>query len=107
MLSSVPNMSPADTCFGIWSTVLAEYTFRVPSARSSTWAVEAERHAVRARVAEVDGHGVAAVRAEDWPEAPVDLGEGLVPRRRLEGAAPAHERDAAGRSGSASSSFRA
>ena len=22
-LSAVPNMSPADTCFGIWSTVLA------------------------------------------------------------------------------------
>jgi len=38
MLSTVPNMSPAATCFGIWSTVLAENTFRVPSARSSTWA---------------------------------------------------------------------
>ena len=34
-LSAVPNMRPADTCFGIWSTVLAEKTFRVPSARRS------------------------------------------------------------------------
>ena len=32
---AVPNMSPALTCFGIWSTVLAENTLRVPSARSS------------------------------------------------------------------------
>ena len=34
-LRAVPNMSPALTCFGIWSTVLAEKTLRVPSARSS------------------------------------------------------------------------
>ena len=24
MLSAAPNISPAETCFGIWSTVLAE-----------------------------------------------------------------------------------
>ena len=27
----VPNMSPADTCLGIWSSVDAEKTFFVPS----------------------------------------------------------------------------
>ena len=32
--SIVPNMRPAETCFGIWSTVLAVYRFCVPSARS-------------------------------------------------------------------------
>ena len=31
-LSPPPNMSPVATCFGIWSTVLAEKTLRVPSA---------------------------------------------------------------------------
>ena len=34
--SAPPNIRPADTCFGIWSTVLAENTLWVPSARSST-----------------------------------------------------------------------
>ena len=29
-------MSPPATCFGIWSTVLAENTFFVPSARTKT-----------------------------------------------------------------------
>ena len=29
MVMGVPNISPADTCFGIWSTVLAEKTFVV------------------------------------------------------------------------------
>ena len=33
----VPNMNPAATCFGIWSTVLAEYRFLVPSRRRNTW----------------------------------------------------------------------
>src|SRR5205814_9565483 len=56
--------------------------------------VEADRHAVGARVAEVHGHRIAPVLAEDRPETPVDLGEGLVPRRGREHAAPAHERDA-------------
>ena len=32
MLSAAPNISPADTCLGIWSTVVAEKTLRVPSA---------------------------------------------------------------------------
>jgi hypothetical protein len=32
--SIVPNMWPAETCFGIWSTVEAEYMFCVPSTRS-------------------------------------------------------------------------
>jgi hypothetical protein len=31
-LRPVPNMRPTATCFGIWSTVLAEKTRRVPSA---------------------------------------------------------------------------
>ena len=31
-----PNISPAATCLGIWSRVLAENTLRVPSAWSST-----------------------------------------------------------------------
>ena len=35
-LSRWPNMSPAETCLGIWSTVLAVKTFCEPSARSST-----------------------------------------------------------------------
>ena len=30
-LRAPPNMCPAATCFGIWSTVLAENTFGVPS----------------------------------------------------------------------------
>ena len=33
--SIVPNISPADTCLGIWSTVEALKTLRVPSALSS------------------------------------------------------------------------
>ena len=36
MLNAVPNMSPADTCLGIWSTVLAEKMLRVPSAFRKT-----------------------------------------------------------------------
>ena len=36
MLRPVPNMSPAETCLGIWSTVLAEYRFPLPSAWIST-----------------------------------------------------------------------
>ena len=32
--SIAPNISPADICFGIWSTVDAEYTFCEPSTRS-------------------------------------------------------------------------
>ena len=36
MLSGAPNISPADTCLGIWSTVVAEKMLRVPSAFSST-----------------------------------------------------------------------
>ena len=32
MLSAMPNMSPADTCLGIWSTVPAEYKFLLPTA---------------------------------------------------------------------------
>ncbi|SLJ82797.1 Uncharacterised protein [Mycobacteroides abscessus subsp. abscessus] len=31
-----PNISPAATCLGIWSAVLAEKRFLVPSARIST-----------------------------------------------------------------------
>ena len=34
-LSQCPNMRPADSCLGIWSSVDAEYTFAVPSARAS------------------------------------------------------------------------
>ncbi len=34
--SGAPNMSPADTCLGIWSTVLAVNTLVVPRAWSST-----------------------------------------------------------------------
>ncbi len=32
----VPNIKPPDTCLGIWSTVLAEYTFFVRAAWSNT-----------------------------------------------------------------------
>lgn len=35
MVSGWPNIRPLDTCFGIWSAVLAEKTLRVPSARIS------------------------------------------------------------------------
>ena len=35
-LSGPPNMWPAETCFGIWSTVLAVKMFLVPSALSRT-----------------------------------------------------------------------
>ena len=47
IVSAAPNISPAETCFGIWSTVLAEYTFCVPSACSSDAAVEQRREVVR------------------------------------------------------------
>ena len=35
-VSAPPNIKPDDTCFGIWSTVLALYTFRLPSDRITT-----------------------------------------------------------------------
>ncbi len=35
MASGSPNISPLDTCLGIWSTVLAEAMLRVRSAFSS------------------------------------------------------------------------
>ena len=35
MLVAAPNMRPADTCLGIWSTVEAVNTLRVPSALTS------------------------------------------------------------------------
>ena len=50
---SVPNISPAETCFGIWSTVLAEKMLRVPSAFSEHAPVEERVEVVRVRVAEV------------------------------------------------------
>src|SRR5437868_113808 len=34
MLSTVPNMRPADTCFGIWSTVLAANGGELRAARA-------------------------------------------------------------------------
>jgi hypothetical protein len=33
--SQWPNIRPADSCFGIWSSVDAENTFFVPRARAS------------------------------------------------------------------------
>ena len=60
--SGAPNMSPQEISFGRWSTVLAEKTLRVPSALTQHAAVEQRGEAVRGRVADVDGDGVAAVR---------------------------------------------
>ncbi len=36
MLNAAPNIRPAETCFGIWSTVLAEKTLAVRATRSNT-----------------------------------------------------------------------
>ena len=94
MLRAVPNISPAETCLGIWSTVVAEKTLRVPERLHERPPVEQGVEVVGVRVAEVDGDGVAAVLVEQRPQAAVDLREGLVPRDLLEAGAGAHQRRA-------------
>ena len=76
-----PNMRPAATCFGIWSTVLAVKTLLRAERAQQHRVVGEEREVVGRRVPDIRGHGIAAVLLEDRGEPAVDLLEGLVPCR--------------------------
>ena len=107
MLSAVPNMSPADTCLGIWSTVLAEYRFVAARAPGSgpgrragrrgcgRWGCRGTRRPRRGRAARGSARGRARPRRRRRP---------TTPRATVARVAPAVARS---RSGSASSCFSA
>ena len=77
----MPNISPAEICFGIWSTVDRAVDVALPSGFSQTGTWSSADEVVRVGVAEVRGHGVAAVLGQDRGRGAVDLGECLVPGR--------------------------
>ena len=68
--------------------------FFVPSARPSRAAVEQQPELVRGRIAEHHRDRIAAVRAEDRRQPPLDLGKRLVPRHLDEPPVALHERRA-------------
>ena len=61
MVAGLPNISPDDTCRGIWSRVLAEYRLRVRRLLMQRTQVEAAGDGVHVGVADVGGQGVVAV----------------------------------------------
>jgi hypothetical protein len=94
-LSQWPNISPLDSCLGIWSSVEAENTFFVPSALARRPKYSSRPKLVRRPgCPRLTGHRVAPVGLQDGRQAALDLGKGLVPARFDEAAVAADQRRA-------------